>query len=84
MGLFWYSQLRTQTLAVQGLRAAYPQDLDAMEALLKPLEEQGILAPRSRTQLIMDLPYFRVSERETKVHMLLVLSGTTCALCVCH
>ena len=51
----------------QGIRGALPQDLRSIEALLKPLEEKGILAPRSRPQLIQDLPHFRVAERDGKV-----------------
>ena len=52
---------------LQGIRGALPQDLRSIEALLKPLEEKGILAPRSRPQLIQDLPHFRVAERDGKV-----------------
>ncbi|KAK9810524.1 hypothetical protein WJX72_012135 [[Myrmecia] bisecta] len=51
----------------EGMRLAVPQDIAAIEALLKPLEDKGILLPRSRTQLLDDLHFFTVSERESKV-----------------
>lgn len=52
---------------LQGIRAAVPQDLAAIQGLLLPLEERGVLAPRTDDQLLSDLPYFRVAERDAKV-----------------
>ena len=52
---------------MKGIRGAVPQDLDAIQGLLQPLEEKGILAPRSHAQLLDDLRYFRVAERDAKV-----------------
>lgn len=52
---------------MQGIRGAVPQDLASIQGLLLPLEERGVLAPRSDDQLLTDLPYFRVAERDAKV-----------------
>lgn len=52
---------------MQGIRGAVPQDLLAIQALLLPLEERGILAPRSDAQLLSDLRFFRVAERDANV-----------------
>ena len=52
---------------MQGIRGAVPQDLVAIQALLLPLEEKGILAPRSDAQLLSDLRFFRVAERDANV-----------------
>lgn len=52
---------------MQGIRGAVPQDLTAIQALLLPLEEKGILAPRSDAQLLSDLRFFRVAERDANV-----------------
>lgn len=53
--------------SMQGIRGAVPQDLVAIKALLLPLEERGILAPRSDAQLLSDLRFFRVAERDANV-----------------
>ena len=52
---------------MQGIRGAVPQDLAAIQALLLPLEQKGILAPRSDAQLLSDLRFFRVAERDANV-----------------
>lgn len=39
----------------------------AIQGLLLPLEEKGILAPRSDAQLLSDLRFFRVAERDANV-----------------
>ncbi|KAL3154263.1 hypothetical protein ABBQ32_013759 [Trebouxia sp. C0010 RCD-2024] len=51
----------------EGIRGAVPQDLAAIQGLLLPLEERGILAPRSDAQLLSDLRFFRVAERDANV-----------------
>ncbi|KAL0055755.1 hypothetical protein WJX82_004086 [Trebouxia sp. C0006] len=51
----------------EGIRGAVPQDLASIQGLLLPLEERGVLAPRSDDQLLTDLRYFRVAERDAKV-----------------
>jgi len=53
--------------AMQGIRGAVPQDLASIQGLLLPLEERGVLAPRTDDQLLTDLRYFRVAERDAKV-----------------
>ena len=50
------------------------QDLGAIQQLLAPLEERGILVKRSREQLLADLPHFTVVEREV---------CCVCVVCVC-
>ena len=52
---------------MQGIRGAVPQDLAAIQALLLPLEQRGILAPRTDAQLLSDLRFFRVAERDANV-----------------
>ncbi|RYH17670.1 GNAT family N-acetyltransferase [archaeon] len=38
-----------------GIRSAREEDLVALHAIIKPLEEQGVLAPRSREDLLAEL-----------------------------
>lgn len=47
----------------EGCRAADAKDLDAVEALLEPLQKAGVLAPRSRDALREELQYYYVVER---------------------
>ena len=49
-----------------------PQDLTAIQGLLLPLEQAGILAPRTDAELLDDLHHFRVAERDAKVSPLAV------------
>ena len=63
----YLSRLSIVAFALQGIRGAVPQDLAAIQGLLLPLEERGILAPRTDEQLLTDLRYFRVAERDAKV-----------------
>jgi len=51
----------------EGIRKARPSDLDAVAALLSPLEKAGTLVKRSRDELAIMLMDFTVIERETKV-----------------
>ncbi|KAK9798610.1 hypothetical protein WJX73_008974 [Symbiochloris irregularis] len=44
----------------EGMRAAADSDLEALRALMRPLEQEGILVPRSLAQLQADLPHFYV------------------------
>lgn len=57
----------TIKLLAQGIRAAEPQDIVALQALLKPLEDKGILLGRSQEQLTAELHLFTVTCRESKV-----------------
>lgn len=68
---------------LQGIRGAVPQDLTAIQALLLPLEEKGILAPRSNAQLLSDLRFFRVAERDANVstHQLTTAATEQCGIC---
>ena len=52
---------------LQGIRPAQPQDLDAIQGLLKPLEREGIVRQRGRTELLNMLHNFTVVERENQV-----------------
>jgi N-acetylglutamate synthase-like GNAT family acetyltransferase len=54
-------------LVPQGIRAAVPSDLEAVEALLKPLADKGVLAPRSREQLGAELQHYTLLERDGRV-----------------
>ena len=53
----------------EGIKPASPAHLDAIEALLAPLVAADVVLPRSREQLIADLPHFTVIERESKVSL---------------
>lgn len=66
-----------ESRCVQGIRGAVPQDLAAIQGLLLPLEERGILAPRSDAQLLSDLRFFRVAERDANVRQ----TATGCCTC---
>jgi len=43
------------------------QDLEGLIELVRPLEAAGILVARSRDQLLSELPYITVLERESKI-----------------
>lgn len=49
------------------IRPAIEEDIAAILALLKPLEQSGILVPRTQEQLSNDIAYFSVMERDGKV-----------------
>lgn len=51
----------------EGIRRAGMQDLASIQELLRPLEERGVLVKRSEEQLLSELPFFTVLERESKV-----------------
>lgn len=51
----------------EGIRPAQAEDLDSLAALLRPLEEKGVLVQRSRRQLEEELPYFTVFEQGKQV-----------------
>ncbi|MGB0679109.1 MAG: amino-acid N-acetyltransferase [Polyangiales bacterium] len=51
----------------EGVRAATLNDIPALVALLEPLEQEGILVPRSRTHLERDIATFVVAERDGRV-----------------
>ncbi|EFN52161.1 hypothetical protein CHLNCDRAFT_7287, partial [Chlorella variabilis] len=51
----------------EGIRRAGMQDLASIQELLRPLEDRGVLVKRSEEQLLSELPYFTVLERESKV-----------------
>ena len=48
----------------EGIRQAQPSDVRAIEELLKPLEDDGILVPRSRDQLEKDIPNCHLLTRD--------------------
>eukprot|EP00775_Hariotina_reticulata_P009748 gene9748-9906_t len=50
----------------EGIRKAAPSDLEAVQALLEPLERNGVLVRRSTEELRQQLSNFTVIERETK------------------
>ncbi|WIA13655.1 hypothetical protein OEZ85_007217 [Tetradesmus obliquus] len=51
----------------EGIRKARTTDMEAIQALLDPLERTGVLVKRSTEELRLQLPNFTVIERETKV-----------------
>lgn len=51
----------------EGLRPAQSSDLPGIENLLSPLVEKGVLVRRTPQQLLEELPYFTVLERESKL-----------------
>jgi amino-acid N-acetyltransferase len=51
----------------EGLRPAQASDLQGIEDLLSPLVEKGVLVRRTPQQLLEELPYFTVLERESKL-----------------
>jgi len=51
----------------EGIRRAGPADVDAIRALLKPLEDAGVLVKRSAEEIHNMVHNFTVIERETKV-----------------
>ena len=44
-------------ILLQGIRDAVPSDLEGVAALLAPLEDAGILKPRSREALLAELKW---------------------------
>jgi amino-acid N-acetyltransferase len=53
--------------AFEGMRKANPRDLPGIIALIRPLEQRGVLVPRSRERLERDLDYYSVLERDGMV-----------------
>ena len=51
----------------EGLRPAQTSDLQGIEELLSPLVSKGVLVRRTPEQLLEELPYFTVLERESKL-----------------
>lgn len=62
----------------EGIRQAQSTDVDAIEALLKPLTSAGITKARSRESLMRDVSCFTVLEREQEVS-----HPTDTSLCCC-
>jgi hypothetical protein len=52
---------------LQGMRAATRDDLPGIAELLAPLEQKGILKPRTREQLKAELPHYTVIDLEARV-----------------
>lgn len=52
---------------LQGMRAASRDDLPGIAELLAPLEQKGILKPRTREQLKAELPHYTVIDLEARV-----------------
>lgn len=53
--------------AFEGMRAANALDLPGIMGLIRPLEERGVLVPRSRERLETELDHFAVLERDGMV-----------------
>jgi amino-acid N-acetyltransferase len=53
--------------AFEGMRVATARDLPGMIALIRPLEDEGVLVPRSRERLEREIDHFYVLERDTAV-----------------
>jgi amino-acid N-acetyltransferase len=53
--------------AFEGMRAANALDLPGIMGLIRPLEERGVLVPRSRERLENELPHFAVLDRDGMV-----------------
>jgi amino-acid N-acetyltransferase len=51
---------------LQGMRAASRDDLPGIAELLAPLEQKGILKPRTREQLKAELPNYTVIDLEAR------------------
>ena len=51
----------------EGIRPARASDLQGIEDLLSPLVDRGVLVRRSPQQLLEEVPYFTVLERESKL-----------------
>jgi amino-acid N-acetyltransferase len=51
----------------EGTRSATSRDLTWIQGLLKPLEDDGILVQRSEPQMVQELPFFTVVERDGAV-----------------
>ena len=49
----------------EGIRQAGPSDVLAVEEIIRPLEDEGILVPRSRKQLEMEMPNTFLLIRDT-------------------
>ena len=52
---------------LQGMRAATRDDLPGIAELLAPLEQKGILKPRTREQLKAELPHYTVIDLEARI-----------------
>jgi amino-acid N-acetyltransferase len=53
--------------AFEGMRTASPRDLPGVVELIRPLEEKGVLVPRSRERLEREIEHFMVVERDGMV-----------------
>ena len=51
-------------LFYEGIRTASIDDIGGILSLIEPLEASGILVPRSREQLELELPHFQVIEKD--------------------
>lgn len=61
-GLMFYSDARYELI-----RAATAEDIGGIQALIKPLEARGLLVPRTREALELDIAHFEVSVRDGTV-----------------
>lgn len=61
-GLMFYADSR-----YEDVRLATLEDIGGIQALIKPLEAQGMLVPRSRERLELDIGHFEVSVRDGTV-----------------
>jgi amino-acid N-acetyltransferase len=50
--------------AFEGMRVASGRDLAGIVALIRPLEQRGVLVPRSRERLEREIDHFSVLERD--------------------
>lgn len=60
----------------EGFRTAQLSDLNGLEEIIKPLEEEGILKPRSRPMLENDIEQYVVIERDGMIIACMSLSQT--------
>ncbi len=66
----------------EGLRKARASDVSEVQALLRPLEKEGVLVKRSRHELEAIINDFIVIERENKVCLCVcVCSGANISVC---
>lgn len=61
--------------AFEGMRVANVRDLPGILALIRPLEQRGVLVPRSRERLETEIDQYMVLERDGMVVACVALSG---------
>lgn len=50
----------------EGMRKARESDIHSVQEIIRPLEEEGILAPRSKEELMLDIPNIFLLTRDEK------------------